>query len=194
MCHLFCPCYPPFSHLPLSPFTHNVFLSFFQKPLVLFILSLFSPSPPQFYLFFSSLLLLFPLLILPLHCCSPFRQHTTVSWRLWRCWGSWRSALWPEAWWIGSGSKLPSSSSSPSPPGRPCMCGRLPSLVLSGNTSSKNSPSETKIGAIKVLILYVCRCWENVEITWVWHLQSPLILNVSLITSANLHFNAEDLE
>lgn len=78
-----------------------------------------------------------------LGCRSPFRQPTTVSWRLWRCWGSWCSALWPEAWLIGLVSKLPSSSSSHSPPGRPCMCGRLPSLVLLGNTSSKNSPNET---------------------------------------------------
>lgn len=186
----------------LPPFFPSTTLPFYSQCLSFFLSKTPCPFYPLTFLSFTSsilsLFLITPSALSPphptLHCCSPFRQHTTVSWRLWRCWGSWRSALWPEAWWIGSGSKLPSSSSSPSPPGRPCMCGRLPSLVLSGNTSSKNSPSETKIEAIKVLILYVCRCWENVEITWVWHLQSPLILNVSLITSANLHFNAEDLE
>lgn len=72
------------------------------------------------------------------------RRPTTVSWQLWRCWGSWRSALWPGAWWIGLVSKLPSSSFSRSRPGQPFMCGQRHSLVLSGNTSSKSSLSKRR--------------------------------------------------
>lgn len=136
-----------------SPFTTLSFysqcLSFFPKPspsLMCFSSSLFSPFPPLFNLFshHSSTSSSFPV-ILPLGCRSSFRQPTTVSWRLWRCWGSWHSALWPEVWLIGLVSKLPSSSSSPSPLGRPCMYGRLPSLALSENTSLKNSPNEIRI-------------------------------------------------
>lgn len=94
---------------------------------------------------------------------SPFRRPTTVSWPLWRCWGNWRSALWLGAWWIGLDSKLPSSSSSRYPLGQPCMYGRQPSLVLSGNTSTKNSPSETRLGHL--LVLKICYKWNDLSLT-----------------------------
>lgn len=114
--------------------------------------TLYTPSaehPSGYLLLYEFYCPVFPLLYF---CHSSFRPPTTVSWLLWRFWGSWCSVLWPVEWWIGLVSKWPSSSSSPSQLEQPFMCGQLPSPVPSGRISSKISPNEIRLKSFHGLL------------------------------------------